>query len=84
MTNFTFELLKKEELIDHPVSGSIGYNIEYFISNDMHGDLAKGVVRVIVNENGIFPDLVQLNKNVNTEIRSSLIIKLKEYVKDLE
>ena len=41
ITKFTFELLTKEELIDHPVSGSIGYNIEYFISNDMHGNLGK-------------------------------------------
>lgn len=84
MTNYTFTLLSQEELVNHPVLGSRLYNIEYSVSNDIHGDLSRGVIGVVVNEHGIFPNVEQLNENVNSVIRNDFIIKIKEYIKGLE
>ncbi|GAB3790639.1 hypothetical protein [Virgibacillus kimchii] len=83
MTKFTFKLQKREELVNHPVPGSIGYNILFSVSSDINVNSSNGSVEVVVNENGIFPDLEQINKNVNSVVKSSLIIKLKEYIIDL-
>ncbi|MDR7235693.1 hypothetical protein [Neobacillus drentensis] len=84
MTNYTFTLLNQEELVNHLVLGSRLYNIEYFVSNDIHGDLSRGRIEVVVNENGTFPNKEQLNENVNTVIRNEFIVNIKEYVKGLE
>jgi len=84
MTNYTFTLINLEELVNHPVLGSKLYNIEYSASNDIHGNLSWGIIEVVVNEHGIFPNVEQLNENVNTVIRNDFLIKIKEYVKGLE